>query len=304
MDYTKYVTDGQVLSGCEAEDKPSLIRALVEAASRGPLFAANPGLTIEAVEQALLAREAERPTVLAPGVACPHARMPGLTGAGGAAAILKHPFAYGSADEAPVKIAVVLIVPAERPPLALRLLANVARLGADNIFQQIVSADPAAAAALIRKHVFVVDAPLLARDVMRPVMGEITTGMSVTEVARKMALFNLDAVGILSEDGRLVGEITSDALYTSGMPEFFSQLKSVSFIKEFDPFDGYFDRVAHQTAGEVMSTNVARVPEDATMLEVIFLLSVKRHAKVYVERDGKLAGVIDRARVLNEIINP
>lgn len=304
MDYTKYVTDGQVLSGCQADDKDSLIRALVQSAARGPLFAANPGLTVEAVEAALLAREAERPTMLAPGIACPHARIPGLVGAGGSAAVLARPFPYGSADESPVRVAVLLVVPAERPPLALRLLANVARLGNRETLQEILEADAEALPELIRKLVFVVHAPLLARDVMREPLCEVYPSTLVSDMARTMARLNLDAMGIVSEENALVGEITSDALFTSGMPEFFSQLKSVSFIKEFDPFDGYFDRVAHQTVGEVMTTNVARVPEDATMLEVIFLLSVKRHPKVYVERDGKLVGVIDRARVLNEVINP
>jgi len=304
MDYTRYLTDAQVLANCETQSKDSLIRSLVEAAASGPLFDANPGLTVETVEAALLAREALGPTVIAPGVACPHARIPGLIGAGGAAAILAKPLDFGAPDKPPIDMAVLLIVPAERPPVALKLLAKVAAFGDPELRAALKAAGHAEAAALLRERIFIIDTPLLARDVMRAPLCRLTPDSPVSEVVEKMAALNLDAMGIISPDGALVGEITSDILFTSGLPEFFNQLKSVSFIKEFDPFEGYFDQVARVTAGDLMSADFALLDEEATMLEVIFQLSVKRHAKVYVQRNGKLTGVIDRARVLNEILHP
>jgi len=304
MDYTRYLTDDQVLANCETESKTDLIRRLVEAAASGPLFEANPGLTVETVETALLAREALGPTVIAPGVACPHARIPGLIGAGGAAAVLSKPLDFGDPGKPPIDLAVVLIVPAERPPVALKLLAKVAAFGDPGLRAKLKDDSHAEAAALLRERIFIINAPLLARDVMRAPFCYLTPDSPVSEVVEKMAALNLDAIGITSPDGALVGEITSDILFTSGMPEFFNQLKSVSFIKEFDPFEGYFDQVARVTAGDLMSSNFALLDEDATILEVIFQLSVKHHAKVYVQRNGKLTGVIDRARVLNEILHP
>jgi mannitol/fructose-specific phosphotransferase system IIA component (Ntr-type)/predicted transcriptional regulator len=304
MDFSRFLPDAQVLANCELQSKASLIRSLVEAAAAGPLFEANPGLTIETVEAAILAREALGPTVIAPGVACPHARIPGLIGAGGAAAVLANPFDFGAPDMPPVDVAVVLIVPAERPPVALKLLAKVAAFGDPGLRERLKAASHAEAAAMLRELIFVIDTPLLARDVMRAPLCFLTPDTPVSQVVENMAALNIDAMGITSPDGVLVGEITSDILFTSGMPEFFSQLKSVSFIKEFDPFEGYFDQVARVTAGDLMSTDFALLDEEATILEVIFQLSVKRHAKVYVQRNGKLTGVIDRARVLNEILHP
>jgi CBS domain-containing protein len=46
------------------------------------------------------------------------------------------------------------------------------------------------------------------------------------------------------------------------------------------------------------------VPPSATLIEVIFLLSVKRYLKVFVTNpEGKLLGVIDRLAVLDRAIN-
>lgn len=303
MDFSKYISDQQILQHCKAADKASVMQKLVDAIAQGPLFKANPWLTKEALSEALLAREAERPTLVAKGTACPHARIPQLIGAGGAVALLDDPIDFGGDDSNLVNLVVVLVVAAEHPPVALKLLGNVARLGALELRQPLFDAkDRAAVLPLIRAAIFSSDTPLLAREVMRPPHCDMPASTPVSTAVRTMIEYNIDAIGVTEGDGRLVGEITSDALFVIGMPEFFNQLKSVSFIREFDPFDRYFEKASGSTAGEVMSRDVARVEEDATILEVIFLLSVRRYAKVYVERNGKLVGVIDRARVLNEIL--
>ncbi|MFM1919775.1 MAG: hypothetical protein RLZZ303_1409 [Candidatus Hydrogenedentota bacterium] len=304
MDFSKYITPQQVLLHPDAADKAAVMRMLVEAIADGPLFLANPELTRETLESALLARETLAPTVVAPGTACPHARISGLIGAGGAVAILDRPIDFSGNGNNLVDLVVVLVVPAERPPVALKLLGKVAALGNPGVRAPLLAAANAnTAAALLHNLVFNIDTPLLARDVMRPPHCLLTQDMPVTTIVQRMVQYNAESVGISTADGVLLGEITSDALFVMGVPEFFNQLKSVSFIKEFDPFDRYFEKESLQNAGEVMSTDVARVQEDATILEVIFLLSVRRYAKVYVERNGKLVGVIDRARVLNEILN-
>jgi CBS domain-containing protein len=58
------------------------------------------------------------------------------------------------------------------------------------------------------------------------------------------------------------------------------------------------------TVADVMTLPDAIVPPDATILEVVFLLSVKGHPKVYVvDDDRRLLGVIDRIRVLARIFD-
>lgn len=131
----------------------------------------------------------------------------------------------------------------------------------------------------------------------------ITTDTPLKQVTQKMHELYLDAMGIVDKDHKLVGEITTDRLLTLGIPDFFTQLKSVSFINEYDPFEKYFEKEAHQTAADVMSTKYAAVEEDATLLEVVFHLAVQRHAKCHVVRDGVLVGVIDRIVVLDRILN-
>jgi CBS domain-containing protein len=135
-------------------------------------------------------------------------------------------------------------------------------------------------------------------------MGRVRPDMPVPSLVRAMAALNLDAAGITDDEGVLVGQVTADDLFTLGMPDFFRQLKSVAFIAEFDPFEKYFERESSLTVADVMTLPDAIVPPDATILEVVFLLSVKGHPKVYVvDDDRRLLGVIDRIRVLARIFD-
>ena len=108
---------------------------------------------------------------------------------------------------------------------------------------------------------------------------------------------------VLDEAGNLVGEITSDLLFQYGMPDFFKQLQSVSFVKNFNPLEKFFANQAEMTAADLMTNDYAVVECQNTLIEVIFLLTVKQHAKVYVTDAGKLVGVIGRLAVLDRAIN-
>ncbi|HQL95728.1 MAG TPA: CBS domain-containing protein, partial [Candidatus Hydrogenedentes bacterium] len=123
------------------------------------------------------------------------------------------------------------------------------------------------------------------------------------EVTRIMNQHMLESVSVTDADGTLLGQITCDQLFKLGMPDFFTQLKSVSFIREFDPFEKYFQKETGALARDVMTADMATLPEEATLLEVVFELAVRRHPKIYVVRAGKRVGVIDRSLVLDRVIN-
>jgi CBS-domain-containing membrane protein len=115
---------------------------------------------------------------------------------------------------------------------------------------------------------------------------------------------SLSAVPVAGSDGQIVGEITCDILFRYGLPDFFTRLKSVAFIREFDPFEKYFEKEADSVAGDVMSDHPAVMPPTATLLEIVFALAVEKHMNVYiVAENGALVGVIDRAAVLDRILN-
>jgi hypothetical protein len=47
-------------------------------------------------------------------------------------------------------------------------------------------------------------------------------------------------LGVVDADGKLVGQVTTDNVFHYGMPEFFTQLQSVSFVRNFKPLEKSF----------------------------------------------------------------
>lgn len=295
-----------VLLDLAAESKPALIRHMVQAVAKAVgLEKTGEGLSEERLIEAVLTREAEIPTGAGNGVAFPHARIAGCDRLLAAFARLRTPLDFGGPDGRPARFVFLLILPGEHPQIALKVMARAARICSTRGERAILEyeRDPKSLARYLSLALLAEETPILARDLMRAPKMDIYDDMLLHEVTLALVQKDADASSVVTRDGTLVGEITSYDLFRIGMPDFFTQLKSIAFIREFDPFDDYFKFEPGATARDIMTTDYAALPEDATLLEVVFELAVKRHPKVYVVRDGKRIGIIDATVVLTKVIN-
>ena len=118
-----------------------------------------------------------------------------------------------------------------------------------------------------------------------------------------MAKFHAETVPVLN-GRRLVGQLSCVELFKLGIPDFFSQLKSVGFIRYFDPFENYFAVEAGSLVKDVMNTNCKTFSPDTTLIEIVFAISVQHYPLVYiVNSNNDLLGVIDQTLLLERIIN-
>lgn len=291
----------RVLINLTVPDREHLLREMATALLKAPGI--SPEISVDQLINALEEREVERSTRISDGFALPHARLIGVKAPRICVATLASPIDYHGAS---VSLVILLVGPQERPAEMLHVLGSIARLIRSPQSREVLDRanDAVTLAAWLDAHITEADGPLLARDIMRASLGRVRPDMPVPSLVRAMAALNLDAAGITDDDGVLVGQITADDLFTLGMPDFFRQLKSVAFIAEFDPFEKYFERESTLTVTDVMTPPEAIVAPDATILEVVFLLSVKGCPKVYVvDADRRLLGVIDRIRVLDRIFD-
>ena len=294
-----------VLLDVDATDKHALIPMMVRSLFDSETLPTLPeSITMESITRAVLEREAELPTGMGNGFAFPHARVPGLPTISVVFARLRTGIDFGAPDGEPALFVFLMILPAERPQLALTLMAAAARLGESRAERRLLERerDPKALSHYLTRALLNNEAPILARDLMREPIIDVFEDMPMHAVARALAQKDTHATSVITRDGTIVGQITCEDLFRVGMPEFFKQLKSISFIREFDPFDDYFKFEQGACARDVMTKNFAALPEDATLLEVIFELAVKNHPKVYVVRDGKRVGIIDPFVVLDRVI--
>jgi PTS system nitrogen regulatory IIA component len=123
-------TSKEVLLDLDVQDKGALFAAV------GQLLQEHRGLVVATVVDALSAREKLDSTGLGEGVAIPHARMEGLSGALATVVRVNAPIAFDAPDGKLVTYFFVLLVPVQATEQHLQILTDVAQLFADEQFRQ------------------------------------------------------------------------------------------------------------------------------------------------------------------------
>ncbi|GHS93341.1 hypothetical protein FACS1894139_03360 [Planctomycetales bacterium] len=306
MNLSKYLPRAAVLLLAEELTKEEVLARLRQALLTSPYYADFPASQAAAVEEMLLHREAQHaPTGLGSGIAFPHARVQGLPRPGLAMAVLRQPVDFRAIDNQPAQIVCLLLVPDNNPLLSLHLQSQSVRLLMNAEMRRKIIAAPDAETVyrLFGESEIELDRSLAARDVMQKISFEIKADTPLRSLTHWMSQHATDCAAVTGDGGEIIGQITCKRLFHFGLPEFFSQLKSVSFIKDFDPFEKYFFQESQVSAAHVMTTDFCAMPPDATILEVVFALSTENYPCVFVVEDGKLVGVIDQRIVLEQIIN-
>jgi CBS-domain-containing membrane protein len=190
--------------------------------------------------------------------------------------------------------------------ISLKLMAQLSRMLMDSTVRAEVLAakDTESLRNIVKEHNPRIDKTIEARDIMRPPTFSIRDDEPVSKCTHTMSVNTLHAIPVVNARQQILGEITVDRLFKYGLPEFFSKLKSVSFIAEFDPFEKYFQDERHILARDMMGTPALTVPPNYTIMEIVFDLAIRNNTQLYViDEDGRWIGTIDKGVVLDNVIN-
>jgi len=306
MNLLKFIQPECILTSVRAESLEDLLRQQAETIHRHTPERYLEGHTLEGLVEMLLDREEKQSTGLGNGILVPHARVPNFDHLGLSIAVLADPMDYETIDQKPVRLSCMVIAPSETPNIVIKIWSTLARLLNDpavhNYFLQ--APDAETIYTYLCKHDLNLDLSITASDIMMKPRVRLSPETTLKDVTYMMFKHKEACLAVLDENQRMVGQITTDAVFQYGMPEFFSQLQSVSFVRNFNPLEKYFQHETEMLARDIMREDYATVPPSATLVEIIFLLSVKKHLKVYVtDPSGKLMGIIDRLAVLDRAIN-
>jgi CBS domain-containing protein len=144
-----------------------------------------------------------------------------------------------------------------------------------------------------------------ARDIMTTDPVTVPPDMPLEAVATLMAERHVSGLPVLDADGRLAGLVTDGDLMRRLSAK---EDKPASFLAALlgataDQAMAYA-RAHGRRVRDVMSTDLATVPEDATVEEVAHILETRRIRRVPVVRDGRLVGVVSRADLLRAVMAP
>jgi CBS domain-containing protein len=245
-------------------------------------------------------------TGLGDGLAFPHTRIEKLTGSYTLLGICPEGADFGSLDQKPVQFFVLSIVPRNQANALLLARAAIVRLlSAQGSRQALLTAkDSLAAWQWIDRSGAVIDRNILAKDIMRPQLGHVCGKDSLKEAARALHKYHGDSLPIIDEEGRFTGDISCYDIFSYGLPDFFSNLHTISFVRNMDPFEKYFQTGRNIRLSDLKISRESPVfSAEATLMEIVFEIATRNKPLLYVvDENKKLLGIIDRFSIVDKIL--
>jgi PTS system nitrogen regulatory IIA component len=131
MKFSDFINVASIKADLAAEDKPEVIREMVESLAQAG--AISPG-DVESIVAAILKREELGSTGIGRGVAVPHTKHPGVERLVGTVGVSVEGVDFNSLDGDKVHLLFLLISPPDRPGDHLRALENISRQLRDETF--------------------------------------------------------------------------------------------------------------------------------------------------------------------------
>lgn len=265
----------------------------------------NEGIPFETILKELLHREKEQTTAIGAGFAFPHARLNNFQGSYFQIAVCRNGLDFDSLDEQPVFIIIMSLVPRLKPGLLIKFRAAlISVLMKPELKEHLLRAETAGELyELIKKEDKELDQEITAADIMNPVVYSITPEMTLYEAARELHRHHVDSLPVIDKNSRLLGKLSCHDLFSYQLPDFFNTLHSISFIKYMNPFEKYFEIDQKIQVGQLKFKQKAPVIRpDATLMEMVFEMTVRDQELLYVVENEKLLGSIDRYNIIDKIL--
>jgi CBS domain-containing protein len=143
----------------------------------------------------------------------------------------------------------------------------------------------------------------LVKDLMSPVQVTVKRETSLPELVALMAEHSVRALPVVEEPGKLLGIVSETDLFLHEKCIPFSLEKVPTLLGQFVEAEEVerLEVTQKVTVGEVMSTRVVTIGENATVYEATILMHERHLSLLPVVEDGKLTGLLRRIHLLRRI---
>jgi len=278
-----------IVCGSSISDRDELLRELL-----GLLKRHHPALDLEAAVREVTAREEIFPTVIAPGLAVPHARMPGMT-----EPLLGMVCTPGGVDfkseMGSVRITLLLLTPVDEPNLHLQILSELAKtFGEPGIVEGLLNCrTPGEVMRVFTSNRQSTHDFLTAGDVMEPPPVVLHETDTLAEAIRSFATTKCSELVVLDSDGDLRGVLALTDLLKYSLPEHLLWMDDLSPINRFQPFSEMLKCAGETKVADVMREEFFSVEKNVPAIQVAKLFMVHQLRQLVITDGGKFAGVAE-----------
>jgi PTS system nitrogen regulatory IIA component len=283
-----FLAEGNIVCDVKSGTSRELIEELA-----GRLCKTTAGMDKDKIVKAVCAREEVVPTVIASGLAVPHARM---------ADVDKLLVALGTSEEGidfncpgmpPVKVAVMILTPKDDPGLHLQVLAALAKDFKDQDTIDQVAALKTPADVMEYFNCAKVEIPdyLKAKDLMNRKPVTLLESDTLHKAIETFAIKKVEEIPLLDNEGDLRGVVSLEDILKFSLPEHILWLDDLTPIYRFQPFAEMLKADQETKLADFMREAMISVDENIPAIQLAKLFLMHNVKQIIVTRKGKLAGV-------------
>ena len=286
--FCNFLQPNNVLCGLTDTDGKVVLGKLISLLKRH-----FPALDEEFTSKEIANREALFPTMIAPGLALPHARIPGLTEPLTAIACIPGGCDFGC--QTPAKVVILLLTPVDNPTLHIQLLSALAQA-----FKEESVTEKASKCATAQELVdlFSADSTVIpdylkASDLLEPFPALLQETDSILDAVKKFAMTRSEELPVVDNAGDMRGILSLTDLLKYSLPEHLLWLEDLSPIYELQPFSDMLKTADENKVADIMREEftTAEIDAPAVKLAKIFL-QTNLPQLVIVDAEGKPAGMV------------
>lgn len=286
--FHEFIQPNNILCGVDEKNGQLVLGKLLAVLKRH-----FPELDEEFAAKEINSREALFPTMIAPGLAIPHARIHGLEQPLIAIACCPQGTDFGGAM--PAKVMILLLTPINDPNLHIQVLAALAQEFADGDAVEKICAlsTPVEVERFFTGNKVQIPDYLKAVDLMQKAPEVLQEADTLLTAIEKFAKSRTDELPVIDDTNELRGMLSLADLLKYSLPEHLIWLQDLSPIYQLQPFSDMLKTADETKVADIMREEFLKVDEDApaVVLAKMFLMDQVSQL-VIVDKAGKLAGIV------------
>jgi len=285
-----YLQEDCILCGMKADSRDEAIGQLVEL-----LHQKAGGFDATVASRSVIARERLSPTVLAAGLALPHARLADLDHPLLAMATSHSGIDFEAVGEDPVHVIVLILTPKNDPGAYLRLMASLSRtLNEERTVKRLsVAAHPREVCGILTEGPERLEIRLNAASVMNSNPVTLDEGDTLAHAIEAFCSNRIMDIPIVDAEGDLRGIIAIEDLLGQSLPQHLLWMEDLSPIENFEPFAELLRKDSETKIADFMHDKYVAIPPEMPAIQLAKIFLIQQIRQIQVVENQRFLGVVN-----------